>query len=225
MKLFELKQELPQVIEPNAGFVIKALRSVKDNLIGNADPLVVLNTALADYNISFQYTNSPDSRVRAHDEVGIVRAETDSTGRIMVDMENDLHDVFASTKLWDEFIIVLGEVVGHELIHRTQFKAIVSGKEKYSAPPETGDKRADYKAYLANKYEMMAYAYQAVVEYKNAGFKKSAVETLLNNLDNENPSIRHSAMMSRYAEFFPRDSVEFTKFILLMKAYLEKVEF
>ena len=227
MKLFELKhtaQPLPTVIEPNVDFVVKALSSVRANIIGNADPLDVLNDALADFNVSFQYTKAPDSRVRRHDEIGIVRAETEASGRIMIDMEADLREVFTNDSLWDEFLTVLTEVVGHELIHREQFKDIKAGRDTFSQPPQTGDKRADYKAYLASKHELMAYAYQSVMELRNAGFKKSAIATLLDNLDNENPGIHHSAMMSRYEEFFGLGSTEFAKFILLMKSYLKELE-
>lgn len=225
MRLDEVQQkEQTAAYIPDVSFVSKALRSIKDELIGSANPRDLLNQAFEPFNIYF-IRGKGESSLPQHNKIGVIRAVTDGEGSIEVEMEADLTDVFITGELWNEFAETIGEVIGHELIHRDQFTDIKNGEDTFEKPMADPNPKKQYSNYLANKHEMISYAYQTVSELRNDGHSMESIRHLIDNpVDCQSPPASASGMLTRYLDHFEIDSTEFRKYQFLMRNYAEAFE-
>lgn len=224
MRLDEVQhKEMEAAIEPDTTFIAKALNGIKDLIIASDDPRRVLNAAFEPFDVFFSRTKG-ESKLPQHDEVGIVRAVTSGDGGIEIQMESDLRDVFKDDSLWDDVIQTFSEVIGHELIHRQQFADIAAGEDTFEKPEADKDPKQEYKNYLANRHEILAYAYQSVEELNNDGFSFESIAALVNDPTGAtNPSAKDSGMFTRYLENFEVDSEEFQIFLGHMREYIKEL--
>jgi len=116
----------------------------------------------------------------------------------------------------------LSEVITHELIHRDQ---ISKSNKKASLYKMSGnDTKAKAKEYLANKYEIMAYAAQTVLALRHEGFDDESIISMC-----KDPEAWYDRLLNSRAhidiyliDFFKATDPTAKKFKKYVVEYLEK---
>lgn len=148
----------------------------KDELIGkgygNLEIASILNRIFSKYDIVFE----PGSGTPVFDDsakVGIVNAGIDDLGRIHVHYKDYFYEGFEDDEIWNDIIAVISRVVAHERTHLHQLQQIRKGRstsDYYDILSKVQSDTSNRWRYLSNKQEIMAFAVEAVEEFRSLGY-------------------------------------------------------
>ncbi len=85
---------------------------------------------------------------------------------------NMINDIKKSKNDFDSFLATLREIVGHELIHRIQHE-----RDQVKRLKDMDSN--NIQKYLSDKFEIMAYAFQAIEWFRNEGLNDKDILSLL----------------------------------------------
>lgn len=230
--MIELKTILEKVINVDTTFVKNILLKVKNKIVGkelgNFEIEEILNNAFKQYNISFVNTFNISILPEDNANVGISKAAISENLNIEVYYLDYFYEIFKDDYLYDTFIKVVRSLLSHELIHRAQFKKIlykVKGSNLYydiihklESDPNKISK------YLCDKQELMAFARQAVEEFRLIEYDDETILKLIRRPYSNELGIdrAESNTFWFYTEWFELYSQELKRFLNYMYAYLVK---
>lgn len=123
---------------------------------------------------------------------------------------------------FDNFIKTMKEVIGHELIHRIQY-----ARKKYIKLVSEDNKEYTAK-YLANKDEIMSFAFQTIEWFRNEGLLDNEISNKLKKarnkdtwVDFEKGKVYSMYFLDLYLNRFDKDSPVIKRYFKYMQEYLE----
>lgn len=232
MKLQELKEQIKNIIreemiQPNTDFVKPILISNKKQLMQSKDSIKLLNTIFAPYKIEFQKSDDrPTNKYFAL--VGLVGGGVSRDGDTVIEYNSNILNVFKHDNLYNKFIANIIRLISHELIHVDQFnKMRTQNPSKFD---NIIDKLSlnvnsnETEKYLSIPQEIMAFAKESVMEFKDKGFSNQKILARLrspNDLSFD-PQPKESAIFLKYLFLFGAKDNVFKRFSNYMYQYLNK---
>jgi hypothetical protein len=210
-----------KVLNVNTKPIMNDLKSAKSDIVdqnlGNLQIASILNNKLRKHRITFtQEFGSPTNSSKA--EVGLIGGATLIDGSIEVHFMDSFYETFEDDYLWDEFIIVVEQIIEHELVHREQFKRIKNPEvlDRLAVDPE------DSVEYYSSKIEQMAMAKQAVKEFQTIGYENNDIlKRVKQPFSNKvTPGREESDVFWNYTELFYPNDKALKGFLKYMYGYL-----
>lgn len=162
-------------------FVKQTLNDNKDKLIaknlGSLDIINVLNSIFLKYSIKF-HLDSGKSVFDDMSEVALIRGGIDDEGVVHVDCHDYLYEIFEDDYLFDSFISVLSRVIIHERTHLHQLNQLRKGRELsdyYDILAKLKTNVNNRFKYLSSKQEIMAFAVEAVEEFRSLKYSDEQI--------------------------------------------------
>jgi len=212
-------------------FIKSDLLKLKSKLIGhnygNLEIESILNKALAKYSIEFD--NGMSSQGSSDDDassVYLLNASTYDNGLIKIEYEDEFYQIFDDSEKWDLFIKVVTRMLSHELVHIGQFGKIRKKNKSYKYFDILSKMRVapeDTVKYLSNKMELMAFAREAVEQFRDIGYDDNQILNRIKHPFQEGiyPDRAESNVFWTYTEWFEPNDNALKKFLSYMYMYLK----
>jgi len=228
---------LEKVIKTNVIFVESALENAKKKIQKVSDPdddfvAKVLDSEFKRYKgeqfdeIRFSLSKSGPSNTERHKAVYIIQGIGSNNGIIRIIYASGLHKVFAKDfKYWKVFKDLVSEIISHEIVHIIQFDKIMN---KYKDNPKKyvkviqslGQEGIEtHKEYLSQKMEIMAFARNAVEEFRSHGFSNEDIVKYIKNFSKAD--IDDSFVFYVYQHFFDKNDKILKKFLKNVYSYVK----
>ena len=185
-------------------FVSKELNKVKDEIVdkdlGNLEIERILDKAFYPYNVSFE-NGWGESAFNSMSRVALISAATENSADIIIYYADHFYETFEDDEYWDEFVSVVRRLLRHEFIHHQQIKNIAVGKTSYQLQQilnKSGVEPGKQYDYLWSKYEIQAFAAEAVEELRNVGYTD---EEIINKIRTRK-DLEESDILFMYMELF-----------------------
>ena len=237
---FEIFSLLEKISIPNTDFVSKILWDLKHNELASEkmidlseeEIISLMNDKFKEHNIGFapvyQYNDSiRQMATKEFKKLGIGGALTAVDGTIVIIIMSEFFENFDDKyegRIFKRFVAAISELVGHELIHREQFKKmnpkyLEELAKKIDAPVGLGGTMYPFE-YYGNEKEISAFANQAIDDLVRHKFVKSTIEDFLKNPKDwigSNPSMWTSE------KNFKKFSMAYIVYYLLFKDVDDKI--
>lgn len=213
-----------EAVKVDSSFIPKELNRVKDKIIGkdlgNLEIAEILNKALRYHHVDFEpgFVQSGDSDMaRVSISLGVI----DVAGGIHIQYEKDFYEQFSDDDTWPSFVNVVHRLVEHELVHRFQIQRISSKYHGYKRDQILSKLEADphnLDSYLGSSQEIPAFARQAVLEIRQAGYSDAIIAKYLRNPFARGARIwaGDSNTLWLYTDWFQQGDKELNKFFVQM---------
>jgi len=218
---------------PITSNVISKIDYLKPQLINkNLDSIEaarILNYVLEDKGLKFEESNREGVQENSdYTQIGVHYAAANEDGSISVFIKPEhFHENFESEKDFIYFLKILKTILNHEVIHSLQLLKIFDAKNqdayRYSQVIEKlVSKNDDGAEYLGNIAEVMAFAKEAIDQFRTAGYAEEEILERIKNPRNKEiyPSINESTIFQNYIDYFNSGDPVFKKFIYYMARYL-----
>lgn len=184
--LNNLVNNIPDVVHvPNTSFIFDTFSAHKRRLFNGSfiDPTragVFLTELFSEQNIIFVEDDEEiEITYTLFKDIGLTGGSTLNDGTIVVKYDRyQFGYTFIDDSLFYELIAACDRIISHEMIHRMQLDLLVEDDTKHLMMD-----LSSAQTYLGNPYEIMAFAYQSVVEFKQNGFSNDTIITLLESDD------------------------------------------
>jgi hypothetical protein len=168
-------------------WVNKLLLKIKDDLIekelGNLEIEKILNKEFIKKRLQFELGFGV-SQFDSMNSLGIISAYTNNYGDIVIQYDESFYKTFEDLELYLDFGKVLGRIIQHEIVHRSQIEKIKRNNTSYEVHrilnAISTDPTNRFK-YLSNKHEMMAFAVEAVEEFRDLGYTDKEIIKKINS--------------------------------------------
>jgi hypothetical protein len=221
MKTFLQFQE---AISVDSSFVPTILNSIKSKLVGqdlgNLEVEQILNRAFAQKRIKFErgFGQSGDSDLS---QLYIHQGVIDNANNIQIEYEDEFYTVFDDAAEWQQFVNAVQRIVEHELTHRHQIQRISQKYHGYKREQVLRHLEADptkLSKYLGGRYEIPAFAREAVIELKHVGHTDEDIKDFLRHpFDRDGKvSAGDSNTLWLYIDFFEKGDPELKAFFKQM---------
>lgn len=186
-------------------FIKKTFNKIKSDLVGkdfgNLEIEQILNKNFAPKGITFEM-GFGTPQFSSMGEVGIINSFIDTTGHITIQYKDYFYEIFEDEYLYIDLINVISRTVSHEQVHLQQLKKIKSDKNKYELENVlskiTKNPENQYE-YLSSKQEMMAFAVEAVEEFRNLNYSDKEI---LQKIKKPFDDTSESDIMFMYTNYF-----------------------
>jgi len=222
------------IIDTNISFVDK-LNSIKNKIVGKnlgtIEIIDLINNKLSHFNIKLSQKGFGGSDNPEYSKVYIRNAVSYDSGLIEISIEDNFYEIFEYDDIWNDFLKTLKRIISHELIHREQINKVKNKAKNKSGEvlskladneEDTVQGTGNIRKYLSNKWEAMAFAKEAVQEFKDIGYSNKDILNRIKNPFNNNiyPSNSESHVFYRYTDYFESGEVPLQRFLKYMQQYL-----
>lgn len=181
------------------------LKSLKNNIINKyknlslTDLCDILTKELQTYKIKFVATTKENKDKNYVTNGGIIISKLE----IIILCYYKTIMIQNSGEEYNNFIKQVLLILGHELIHRNQILKVNNDKLRLflfkGSPLDLKDRNKAMK-YLANKHEIMSYAWQIIETFRLKGKKDTEIQSILQS--NENKKFAFDPMLLWYHQIF-----------------------
>lgn len=165
----------------DSSFVKLEMNKHKNELIGkgygNLEIEQILNKIFSKYDIQFEIGfGTPAFEDSAN--VGIVNAAIDDYGHVHIHYKDYFYETFNDDYYWNDLIGVLSRTIAHERTHLHQLNQIRNGRtlsDYYEILSKVKTDTGNRYKYLSNKQEIMAFAVEAVEEFRSLDYSDDEI--------------------------------------------------
>ena len=175
-----------------------------------------INSKLKIFNIEFRSSNTFDNEESKLSGVNVMFTGYKSL-TIIIFCSPIINELFINKELSTHFLQVFKEIVGHELIHRSQFINRHLNKSESNImrqPPE------EFNKYLSQKTEIMSYAWQIIEELRFKGLSDTKILNYIKTKRNDNNLDYENNILDYYIYTF-RDTQVLNQLFKYMYEYLK----